>query len=536
VPSVWRRRSRTLLTLALLAALATAARLPFLLRADRFFDSDEAVEGLMALHVLQGEFPAVLWGQGYKGVPEVYIAAAVFALVGPSVAALKAATLACFIVFLGVQFALLARLFSVWVAWAASLLLVACPPSLVAWSLSANAEIVMTMLAGTVLLLAWDRWNATRSPRALAAAAAAAGFGFWVHQYIVYYLAALALTVWWRQPRHWSETFRFLRGSDATPLLRWWLRALLTVSAFYAMLGAAAFAGAGFDFAAAGQTISVHHPQKMWRIAAALAVLGIVPRWLARSRPSWSVLAAAAAGFLAGYAPALVHQLQHGGAAPIAEMTGPRLLAALTPIGDTVIPIVAGFKAPFTGRLAVPAWTAILLVAALAIAYTRVRHRAATFFQVFVVTSIVIFLFSGSYIDAQSYRYLMPVHAALPVLYALAAERAWRSGPAGGVLLMSGLIGVFHWQQLAWYRTLEPDVAARTALRCAAEQRVTRARADYWLSYKLTFLSGEQLIVAPVTGVDRHPPYTEEVERHDPVPRFRVPPLGTPVSCDSVVE
>ena len=37
------------------------------------------------------------------------------------------------------------------------------------------------------------------------------------------------------------------------------------------------------------------------------------------------------------------------------------------------------------------------------------------------------------------------------------------------------------------------------------------AFADYWLSYKLTFLTGERIIVAPENGVDRYPPYTAQV-------------------------
>jgi hypothetical protein len=55
-----------------LAALAVAARLPFLISGKIPFDSDEAVEGLMARHLLNGELPAFLWGQAFKGVPEVY--------------------------------------------------------------------------------------------------------------------------------------------------------------------------------------------------------------------------------------------------------------------------------------------------------------------------------------------------------------------------------------------------------------------------------------------------------------------------------
>ena len=61
----------------------------------------------MARHVLEGEFPAFLWGQHYKGVPEVYLAGAAFRVAGPSVIALKATTRAGFVAFAGVQFVLL---------------------------------------------------------------------------------------------------------------------------------------------------------------------------------------------------------------------------------------------------------------------------------------------------------------------------------------------------------------------------------------------------------------------------------------------
>src|SRR6266853_1781227 len=86
-------RAASIVALAFLAAVTIAARLPFLLRGPRFFDSDEAVEGLMARHVLTGEYPMFLWGQRYKGVPEVYLTSAVFRWMAPgapSVLALKA--------------------------------------------------------------------------------------------------------------------------------------------------------------------------------------------------------------------------------------------------------------------------------------------------------------------------------------------------------------------------------------------------------------------------------------------------------------
>ena len=110
------------MALLVVAVLTVAARLPFLVRGDQFFDSDEAVEGLMARHVPGGEFPVFMWGQNYKGVPEVYVAAAFFTLAGSSsVAALKGATLAFFVAFIVCQFVLVERLFSRRVAWTSAL-------------------------------------------------------------------------------------------------------------------------------------------------------------------------------------------------------------------------------------------------------------------------------------------------------------------------------------------------------------------------------------------------------------------------------
>jgi 4-amino-4-deoxy-L-arabinose transferase-like glycosyltransferase len=57
-------------------------------------DSDEAVVGLMARHILDGELNAFFWGQTYGGTLDQFLTAGVFALVGPSVFALKAVQVA----------------------------------------------------------------------------------------------------------------------------------------------------------------------------------------------------------------------------------------------------------------------------------------------------------------------------------------------------------------------------------------------------------------------------------------------------------
>ena len=52
-------------------------------------DSDEAVVGLMAGQFLEGDFDTFFWGSNYGGTIDQILTAGVFALVGPSVAALK---------------------------------------------------------------------------------------------------------------------------------------------------------------------------------------------------------------------------------------------------------------------------------------------------------------------------------------------------------------------------------------------------------------------------------------------------------------
>src|SRR5215467_12916871 len=52
-------------------------------------DSDEAVVGLMARHILDGQLTTFFWGQAYGGSQEALLAAPVFAVFGSSYAALR---------------------------------------------------------------------------------------------------------------------------------------------------------------------------------------------------------------------------------------------------------------------------------------------------------------------------------------------------------------------------------------------------------------------------------------------------------------
>jgi len=469
----------------------------------------------MARHVARGELRAYLWGQHYKGVPEVYLASAVFAAAGPSVIALKSVTLACFAIVGCLQFVLVRTLFSPRIAWVATAFLAFGPPSLVLWSLSGNAEIVMTLGAGALMGLGLMWWHRTGSPVALATAAAAVGFGLWVQQYILYYIAALGIVIARIVAGRWRELRPMIRRGPPA----WWrvaAVAVLAIAVVYLVLGAVAFLTGGFTVAIGRIVVGLSSPQKLWRIAAILvtgsAAMALAGRLAHADGRPWRVPAsAAAAGFLLGYWPAVAATFQPGRSTPVPRMDVHDLRMVSSAIAVDVLPIVAGFRSPTTEWLPISPWFAVLLACIAALSYwTLWVHGGNPFFHTLLVVVPVLFIASGSFVDAQSYRYLMPVFGALPVVLALGVQQISRWSAAAASVVLAVLLGIFAAEQLSWYRRLAPDTRAEAAVACLRASRLRGGFADYWLSYKVTFLTDEQIIVAPITA-DRYPPYADFV-------------------------
>jgi hypothetical protein len=212
--------------------------------------------------------------------------------------------------------------------------------------------------------------------------------------------------------------------------------------------------------------------------------------------------------------------LTSGASAPIGRIDLHGIAGALPSIATQVVPIVAGFRAPSTAWLGVPGWLAAFLGLSLVASVVAVRERPFTpFFQILVLTALLLFLASGAFVDAQSYRYLMPAWGALAVVLATGVWRLFRWSRVAGIATFAAMLLVFGLGQRAWYRQLAPDREAERLVACLDHRGVRAAFADYWLSYKLTFLSGERVIVAPDTGVDRYPAYTAFVRSQGEVPR-----------------
>jgi hypothetical protein len=80
-------RERT--ALLLIFAAAAAWRLVLVSFPETTLNSDNALYGLMARHMLRGEFPLFTWGQDYMGTLESAVGAFFYAIFGTGYRALQ---------------------------------------------------------------------------------------------------------------------------------------------------------------------------------------------------------------------------------------------------------------------------------------------------------------------------------------------------------------------------------------------------------------------------------------------------------------
>jgi 4-amino-4-deoxy-L-arabinose transferase-like glycosyltransferase len=168
-----------------------------------YLDSDEAVPGLMARHLLHGEFPTFYWGQPYGGTPEVALTAALFGVAGSSTTALRLVPIALYGVAGLVLWRIGRRTIGERAAVVAALLFWIWPAYFVWRSTREYGYYGVLLLAGLLVVLLAMRLRERPGAVDAALLGAVFGFGWWTSPQIV--LVALPALVWlaWRQPRIW---------------------------------------------------------------------------------------------------------------------------------------------------------------------------------------------------------------------------------------------------------------------------------------------------------------------------------------------
>lgn len=461
-------------TLALLAA-SYAFRLPPLLNA-RSTNSDAAVVGLQAMHMLRGELSPLLWGSGYQTSADSLVAAVFFAVLGPSPLVLMLSALTMHVVGTFFVFAMLRRRFAPWVALLLSMPMVVSPSSVHSYALYPPRQVSLTLVLAAFWALDVAAARVTVSARAKWLAAGGL-------------LATLAVS------------------ADPYPML------LLPLVGLYAAM-------------------VTWDRDGLTAIARRVTVFG--------------------AGSAAGLVPfVVIHRLAGAKSGPMGLTTG-MLAHHWRLLVDECLPWALSYKVYYAHHVMdyrawdAPAWfralgiMGALLLAGL-VAYglaspflrdlpANVRRLGFTGALAFPL-AIAAFLVSVMVMDHFSMRYLavltlMTPFAVAPAAHALGARRfAAIFAPHLLASAIAGWVGYGPFVHGPLPVAETPELRDDYTLFAMLRARDLRfAMADYWTSYRLTYLFREELVVVPTNaGEDRHAPYRRDLEAapvfayvHDP--------------------
>lgn len=188
-------------TLAMILLLAVVLRMSMLARDVPTLDSDQAVVGLMAMHLLRGEWAVFYWGQAYMGILEAMLVAPFLWVVGASSFVLHLAPLCAALAFLVTIYAMGAAIYSRAVGLVAAALLAAGPAFFVVWSVRASGGYIETLLLGQVLLLLVLMSSGAKggSARIAGVIGLVAGVAVWTNLLVLPYLVGAAVLAWLRR-------------------------------------------------------------------------------------------------------------------------------------------------------------------------------------------------------------------------------------------------------------------------------------------------------------------------------------------------
>lgn len=160
----------------------------------RALDSDEAIVGLMARHALHGDVSVFYWGALYGGSQEGLLAAAVFAVLGSSVIALKLVSLAIYALAAVLVWRVGRRTVGEPAALIGAALFWLWPPFLVWWSTKERAYFGSGLVIGLLAVLLALRLRERESRLHAAALGFTIGFGLWAT--LQSWLLAVPVVVW----------------------------------------------------------------------------------------------------------------------------------------------------------------------------------------------------------------------------------------------------------------------------------------------------------------------------------------------------
>ncbi len=543
------------LVLAGVAALFVLLRLPLLtepgLRLG--WNSDAAIFGFMAQAIYAGrELPIFFWGQSYMG-PLTSLIAAGAGLVLHALGAVPAVgplalRIAAAVEVLGgilIYWAALRRAFDRSTAMIVAVWLAIGPAYLFFFTIAPIGAEQMFVLSAVLF------WYAVRSglvrPRQWLIFGFLCGIGWWINQGVVFVIAA-ALAVVVLRSRAWALAWPKPQLIDRLLLRTARLReldppALIALRALDALLMIWLVDGLLFTLGVSLPAFFLAEPL-LEPLAAFLLFHLIVELIFGRDlRAALALLAGDwrswlpstilfACGAIIGYAPVIIggfldlYPRTYGLSVPALPLVG-MLGHAITAVGEDFWSFIGSGAGP------VSLLVAIVVVPLFALAVVKNRKRIAELLTLrpadygargMAAATIVfcaLFYVTSSRAHPGSMRYVV---SALPMLYAFAAREMWSLKPralalAAAILVSLGLtlprIEQAHAVAIGAgedYAGFPGSFDPRPVLRTIESQGYTVCYTDYWVGYKLQWVSDSRVRFIPFHSYDRTPAESRALE------------------------
>jgi 4-amino-4-deoxy-L-arabinose transferase-like glycosyltransferase len=189
-------------------------------------DADEAVWGLMARHILDGELPVFFWGQAYGGTQETLLTAALFAVADSSTPAARAVPIVLFAVAAVLVWRVGRRTVGDPAAMVAAVLFWVWPAYVVWKSTRAHGFYGASLVLVLVALLLALRLRERRSVVELAALGLAVGLGLWASPQTAFVTGPTLVWLLWRERAFLRDLplVAIAAAIGASPALIWSVR------------------------------------------------------------------------------------------------------------------------------------------------------------------------------------------------------------------------------------------------------------------------------------------------------------------------
>lgn len=189
------RSNKTLLMLAALLVLAALLRVGLLTTRLRYANSDEAIIGIMAKHIVEGEHPLIYYGQSYYVVWDAYVGAPLVAWFGLNRYTLRIFPFLLSTASVVVFFLLGQRLGGRRTAWGSALVAAIPPVTWVQRQLMGDAAYAIVLFTGALSILLLIDWLEKRTRFRWLAMGGLFLVGFTAHPLMGYFMLTAGICV-----------------------------------------------------------------------------------------------------------------------------------------------------------------------------------------------------------------------------------------------------------------------------------------------------------------------------------------------------